>query len=204
MKESALENSAMIDEDIQNIQATINGQSEAFDRLVLKYQHSIYQLCYRVLGDLADAEDCAQDTFVKAYYGLKHFKFQAQFSTWLYRIAVNTCKNKQKSLEFRWRNMLTRLDRGRETDDGVSYLEIRDKTAGPSEILEQSETGKAIINAVNMLPPEQRLLIYLCDFEGRTYEEIVEITGIKLGTVKSKLARARGKLREKLAGVVNE
>ena len=203
MNESAIKQSAAYDEDFVLVREASNGYPESFNRLVLKYQHPIFNLCYRMLDNYQDAEDCTQEVFVKAYQGLKNFKFQAQFGTWLYRIAVNACKNKQSSLEFRWRSMISRIDRGNETENGVYKMELKDKSAGPAELLEQNETAKLILEAVNMLPNDQRLIIFLCDFEGRSYEEIVEITGHKLGTVKSKLARARAKLRGKLAGVVN-
>lgn len=190
-----------IDGDRELIVTFLAGNSSAFDQLVLKYKNLVFNLCYRMLENTSDAEDCAQETLIKVYHGLRNFKFKAEFSTWLYRIAVNTCKNKMNSLEFRFRNKLVRFEKPSPSDDGVLTLEIGDDSNSPASVYERKETKQAILNAIRSLPPSQKILVILSDLEERSYQEIVEITGFKLGTVKSKLARARHQLRGKLEGV---
>lgn len=167
---------------------------DAFDRLVIKYQDKVFNLCYRFMGNYHDANDCAQDTFVKVFRSLKKFKGESEFSTWLYRIAVNTCKNKLSSLTYRVSKMMVRLDKPR--------TEIKDESNSPEAEFEQSEKGRQIQKAIDALPEDYKTVVVLRDIEGLSYEEIAQITGYNIGTVKSKLARARGRLREKLEGLI--
>jgi RNA polymerase sigma-70 factor (ECF subfamily) len=176
------------------------GSGGAFDQLVLKYQNQVFNLCNRMLGNTADAADCAQETFIKVYYGLKGFQFKSSFPTWLYRVAVNTCKNKFASAEYRRRDKTLSLSAPKPESD--SPLEISDISSSPAEVYEKKETTELIMEAIAALPQEQRILIILCDLEEKSYQEIVEITGFRLGTVKSKLARARHLLRGKLEGAL--
>jgi RNA polymerase sigma-70 factor (ECF subfamily) len=176
------------------------GTVAAFDQLVLKYQNQVVNLCNRMLGNTADAADCAQETFIKVYAGLKHFQFKSSFSTWLYRIAVNTCKNKLASAEYRRREKTLSLSVPKPESD--TPIEISDFSGSPAEVFEKKETTELIMEAIGALPQEQRILIILCDLEEKSYQEIVEITGLRLGTVKSKLARARHLLRGKLEGAL--
>ncbi|MCG6552748.1 MAG: sigma-70 family RNA polymerase sigma factor [Candidatus Magnetominusculus sp. LBB02] len=165
------------------------GDCDAFDALILLYKDKIYNLCYRFLGVAADAEDAAQDCFMKAYTSINQFRFQSSFSTWLYRIAVNTCKNRLKS--FSWRN-IARLFAGEEPP------EISDSRPLPDKQIEKAELSKAVEKAIAGLPAEQRIVVVLRDIEGLSYEEISDVTGLNQGTVKSKLSRARNALRDKL------
>lgn len=172
---------------------------EAFDSLVVKYQDKVFNLCYRFMGNYHDANDCAQDTFVKAYRSLKKFRFEASFSTWLYRIAVNTCKNKLSSLQYRFSKILFRIDRPAESEMSI---EIKDESQSPEVLFETSEKGRRIQKAIDSLPEDQKTVVVLRDIEGLPYEEIAQITGYNMGTVKSKLARARERLRKKLRGTI--
>lgn len=176
------------------------GTVASFDQLVLKYQHPVFNLCNRMLGNTADAADCAQETFIKVYSGLKYFQFKSSFSTWLYRIAVNTCKNKLASAEYRRREKTLSLSAPKPEND--TPIEIGDFSGSPAEVFEKKETTELIMEAIAALPQEQRILIILCDLEEKSYQDIVEITGLRLGTVKSKLARARHLLRSKLEGAL--
>ena len=186
------------------IQSFINGDTGSFTQLVLLYKDSVYNLCYRLLEDRADAEDCAQETFIKVYRGLKGFKFQAAFKTWLYRIAVNTCKNKLASAAYRYRKRLVELDKPLTVEDGTVAFEIPDSSRSPESLFARKEREKAVLEAIGALPPKEKILIVLCDIEETPYQEISEITGLPLGTVKSKLARARRRLRAKLEGVIDD
>ncbi|MDD5066251.1 MAG: sigma-70 family RNA polymerase sigma factor [bacterium] len=183
------------------IQAFQSRDGKAFDQLVLKYKNKVFNLCYQFLGHYEDAEDCAQESFIKVFHHLKDFRFQSSFSTWLYRIAVNTCKNKISSLEYRLRKRNIYLDKPKESDKGVFLQELPDDRSSPAVLLERKEMLSQIQQAIRSLSKKQRTLVILRDVEGLAYEEIVRITGFKLGTVKSKLARARDQLKEKLKGV---
>jgi RNA polymerase sigma-70 factor (ECF subfamily) len=180
----------------------LHGNPEAFNQLLLQYKDQVFNLCYRMLENTSDAEDCAQETFVKVYLGLKGFKFKSGFKTWLYQIAVNTCKNKLASSEYRSRQNVIELDKPIQRFDDTIYLEIEAKTNSPESVVIEKETAAMIMSAINSLPPPEKILIVLCDIEGNSYDEIAAITGLKLGTVKSKLARARHHLRSKLEGVI--
>ncbi|NOZ63815.1 MAG: sigma-70 family RNA polymerase sigma factor [Caldiserica bacterium] len=187
-------------EDDALIKAFMNDENNAFDKLVLKYKDRVFNLCFRILGDYEEADDCAQDAFVKVYRALHRFRFEAAFSTYLYRVAVNTCKNKLKSKEYRHSKKMLRLSNPKE--ERLHAIEIRDESLSPLTQLERKEKEEIIQEAISSLPAEQRNLIVLRDIEGLSYEEIVRVTGYKLGTVKSKIARARQKLRDKLKGLV--
>ena len=188
-------------EDKKLINAFLEEDRTAFDKLILKYKDKVFNLCYRFMGDYDEADDAAQETFVKVYRNLKKFRFESSFSTWIYRIAVNTCKNKMSSLNYRINQQMIRLDKPKTSSNGVYPMEIEDHTHSPERLVERKEKQQLIQKAINSLPGKHRRLVVLRDIEGLSYEEIVGITGNKLGTVKSKLARARELLRKKLKGV---
>jgi RNA polymerase sigma-70 factor (ECF subfamily) len=186
------------------IRAFQGGDKAVFDELVLKHQHKLFNLCYRLSGDYQEANDAAQETFIKVYESLKRFRFESAFSTWLYRITVNTCKNKFKSSAYRQKKKTVSLDNPGLSQDDDSALEIRDDTYSPAKELERKERMRAIEEAIRRLPPEQKTVVTLRDIEGFSYEEIVRITGTALGTVKSRLARARLDLRKRLRSVMQD
>jgi RNA polymerase sigma-70 factor, ECF subfamily len=171
----------------------------AFDELVSRYMDMIFNLCFRVLGDYDDANDCAQETFIKVYKNLNNFEMRSGFSTWIYRIAVNTCKNHLSSGAGKARKKNLSLDVNDKNNRGA--IEIEDSSGDPVKVFEKREMEAIIRRAIESLPGEQRILIILRDIEGRPYDEISSITAIKIGTVKSRIARAREHLREMLEGV---
>lgn len=189
-------------EDVTLVAAFLGGDRTAFDRLVLKYQDRMYNLCYWFLDDYQEANDAAQETFIKVYRSLKGFRSESAFSTWLYRIAVNTCKNRLKSSAYRQRNKMVRLGNPGESEGSESSVEVRDESGSPVAELEKKERLTLIRQAVNSLPSEQKTVVALRDIEGLSYDEIASITGLNLGTVKSRLARARLDLKERLKGVI--
>ncbi|MBF0319710.1 MAG: sigma-70 family RNA polymerase sigma factor [Nitrospirae bacterium] len=191
---------SLADKDAQSLAAASQaGDAAAFDKLVLMYKDKIYNLCYRFLADHAEAEDAAQDVFMKVYTSINTFRFQSSFSTWLYRIAVNTCKNRLKS--FNWRSIIRAFTGGASTDEDV-FPEIPDARPTPDKQMENAQLTKAIEQAIATLPAPQRVVTVLRDIEGFSYEEISDITGYNPGTVKSKLSRARQALRDKLKDAV--
>ncbi|NNG07327.1 MAG: sigma-70 family RNA polymerase sigma factor, partial [Desulfobacteraceae bacterium] len=144
----------------------------------------------------------AQEIFIKVYRSLKKFRFESAFSTWLYRIAVNTCKNRLKSSAYRQERRMVPLDDSVSANRSSPGREIHDESQSPATELEKKERMRAIQEAINKLPAEQKEVVTLRDIEGFSYEEVAEITGCNLGTVKSRLARARLDLRKKLRSVI--
>jgi RNA polymerase sigma-70 factor (ECF subfamily) len=189
-------------EDVVLVKDFQAGNRASFDELVLRHKDRVFNVCYKFLGDYQDANDSAQETFVKVYRSLRRFRFEATFSTWLYRIAVNTCKNKLTSSEHRYRKKMVRLDNPGEAEGTAHVIEIRDENQSPLIELERKERLSLIQKAIESLPIEQKTVVVLRDIEGVSYEDIAHITGERLGTVKSRLARARLELREKLRGVI--
>jgi len=189
------------DEDALLVRAFNSGEKPAFDKLVLKYKDKVFNICYRFLNDYEEANDCAQETFVKIYRSLKNFRFESSFSTWLYRIAVNTCKNKITSLEYRFKKKMVRLDSPvGDSEEKSCPLEIGSESLSPEVGIDRIEKYKIIEQAIDSLPQDQKTVVILRDIQLLSYEEIAKITGYNLGTVKSKLSRARQALRERLKG----
>jgi RNA polymerase sigma-70 factor, ECF subfamily len=177
------------------INAFLAGDEKAFDALVLRYQDRIFNLCYRMLGgDYEEARDAAQEVFVKSYRSLNGFRFRSSFATWLHTIAVNTCKNKVKSWEYRLKKRTESLSLQQELPNGGRSVEFSDPNPSPLAQLTQKENELILQKAIDTLTQEARAIIVLRDVEGLSYEEIVRVTSYNLGTVKSKLARARRQL----------
>jgi RNA polymerase sigma-70 factor, ECF subfamily len=187
-------------EDDLLIRSFLSDRTDAFDRLVIKYQSMVFNLCFRIIGDYDDANDCAQETFIKVYNNLKNFRFQSSFSTWLYRIAINTSRNRLASPAHRMKKKMVRIDSPGDPDGET--LEIHDCSYDPDTIFEKKERTRMIHDAIESLPGELKVLVVLRDLEGHSYEDIAEMTGVNLGTVKSRLARARHLLRDSLQGVL--
>ena len=185
-------------EDNDLIGAFQAGDKSAFDDLVRKHQDRIINLCYWLLGDYQEANDCAQDTFIKIFRNLAKFRFESTFLTWAHRIAVNTCKNRLKSFHYRFSRKLVRLDNSGGSPGSVDA--IADETGSPEIAHEKKERRYLIRRAINALPAEKKTVVVLRDIQGLSYEEIVKITGLNPGTLKSKLARARQDLKSKLSG----
>jgi RNA polymerase sigma-70 factor, ECF subfamily len=176
-------------EDFQWIESFKSGKEEGFNRLVLKHKDRIFGLCLRLLaGSRPDAEDAAQETFVKVYHGLRDFRMESKFSSWLYRIAVNTCKNRLLSRSYQ--------ESRRHRDLEAADADGAPSSPSPDQVLEAKGKRERIEEAIARLPEEQRTLVVLRDVEGRSYEEIAETTGLNPGTVKSRLNRGRRQLQE--------
>ncbi len=184
------------------IRSVLNNDRSAFDELVRRYQDKVFNLCFRMMGDYEEARDCAQETFVRAYRALKDFRFEASFSTWILTIAVNICRNRLKSLEHRYRRSMLRIDSFLDGTEGSSSIEIEDPAPNALAQLTKKAQDQLLQKAIDELPHDAKIVTVLRDIEGLSYEEIVRITGYNPGTVKSKLARAREHLRQKLKGMI--
>jgi RNA polymerase sigma-70 factor (ECF subfamily) len=176
------------EEDRAWVLAFQGGREEGFNRLVLKHKDRVFGLCRRLLGDRDEAEDAAQEAFVRVFHGLGEFRLEAKFSTWLYRIAVNVCKNKMESKQYRENRNRQSLE-AMDAEDGPA-------SPSPAQELEAKDRRQCIEAAIARLPDEQRVLVVLRDVEGRSYEEMAETTGLNPGTLKSRLNRGRRQLQE--------
>ena len=174
------------------IAAAQKGHLPAFNQLVLLYQSIAYNVAYRILSNPDAAADATQDAFLKAYKAISKFR-GGSFKSWLLRIVTNTCYDQ---LRRKKRRPATSLDDLPVDADHSLYL--RDPASQPDEYAERQELNRAIQAGIGTLPVEQRVVVVLSDVQGMSYQEIVEITGLSLGTVKSRLSRGRAKLRDYL------
>lgn len=202
MSEPIKQPADLFERDALLVRSFQEGDKTAFDQLVNKHKARLFNLCYWFLGDYEEANDSAQETFIKVYRSLTRFRFESAFSTWLYRIAVNTCKNKLKSSHYRHTKQAVRLENPGQPHKREAPMEIRDEAPSPLMEIEKKEKAALMRQAINSLPPEQKEVVALRDIEGFSYDAIAEITGLNLGTLKSRLARARLSLREKLRSVL--
>lgn len=182
-----------VNDDAQLIDETLAGHSAAFGQLVQKYQDRLYNTVVHVAGNAEDAQDVVQDAFVQAFLKLDTFQHSSAFYTWLYRIAFNVAAS-------RWRRKRPTLsiEHARET----SGLEPMDNAEGPTELLERKETCRQVRDAIDRLNYEHREVLILREIDGCCYETIAEILDVPLGTVRSRLHRARMQLREELEEVL--
>ncbi len=168
----------------------LNGDILAFGELVRRYQDRLFNTVYRLLGSVEDAQDVVQETFLNAYKSLHSFKGDAEFFTWLYRIALNTAV----SLKRKQRVALS-LHAGRNGQGGIDPLDGSEGNQ-PGEALEKAELERCVQDALNRLSPEHRAVLVLKEMEGLKYEDIAEILQVPVGTVRSRLHRARMELRD--------
>lgn len=178
------------------ITAARRGNLDAFNSLVLHYQDRVYSFAYRILGEPASSADAAQEAFITAYRRLNTYR-GGSFRAWLFRIVSNICYDELRRRRRRPTSAIDDLPGG-ESDDGPA-LPAADLT--PEQAVQQQELLRAIEQCIDGLQMEQRLVILLSDVEGLNYQEIVEVTGANLGTVKSRLSRARSGVRDCLQAV---
>ena len=169
------------------IQRVKQGERSAFDLLVAKYQHKILNLVMRYVKDPSEAMDVAQEAFIKAYRAVPSFRGDSAFYTWLYRIAINTAKNHLVAARRRPLSLEAELP---EPDSFESFATLRDIDT-PERLALTDEIGEAIASAVEALPDELRTAILLREIEGMSYEEIAQAMDCPVGTVRSRIFRAR-------------
>jgi RNA polymerase sigma-70 factor (ECF subfamily) len=169
------------------------GKMDAFNELVLTYQQQVYNLAYRIMGDPASASDATQEAFISAYQSLERFR-GGSFKSYLMRIVSNKCYDE---LRRRKRRPATSFEDFGEVDEEANPALINGGE-GPEEHTERQAMARVIQAGIETLPPDQRVTLVLSDVQGMSYREIAETTEAPLGTVKSRLARARGKLRDYL------
>jgi len=172
------------------IRRVLDGDGNAFEDLVAAYEKNVYNLALRMTGNAQDAEDMAQEAFVKAYTSLPGFRGDSKFSVWLSRIVSNVC------LDFlRRQNRRPASSLSLEDEDGEeSQMDIPDESQSPEQLLEHSLTQEAVQRGLQSLSEEQRQILLLREIQGLSYEEIAETLDLEAGTVKSRIFRARKKL----------
>jgi len=164
------------------------GETDAFETLIRRHQKTIFNLVYRMLGDYDEAAEISQEVFLSAYRAIGNFRGEANFSTWLYRIALNHATTRRKSLN-------TRQQRNVPIENTEP---ASDPHPGPAESLEKKEVRQRVQQALNRLEPEDAAVILLRDLQDVPYEEVARVLEIPIGTVKSRLHRARQALKSEL------
>ena len=172
-------------DDRRLVEAFLDGRREAFDVIVERHRRHVYQLCFRFVGNHEDASDLAQDVFVRAFKGLRHFKGQSSLGTWLYRVGVNACLN--------------RLAAKRPDTEPIEHAEHLDARAvDPLETVLRGERAAAVRVAIEQLPPRQRATLVLRVYQELSHEEIASVLGSSVGAVKANFFHALGNLRRLL------
>ena len=180
---------------VKRVQA---GEKNAFDALVLKYQQKVINLVMRFVRDHHTAMDISQETFIKAYRGLKNFRGDSAFYTWLYRIAINTAKNHVVTQSRR----LPASDIDAQEAEQYSGADLLQNMGTPDKEMEKDDVHRAIIDSIESLPEDLRVAITLREIEGFTYEEISEAMSCPIGTVRSRIFRARESIEAKIEPLI--
>ncbi|MDR3294602.1 MAG: sigma-70 family RNA polymerase sigma factor [Clostridiales Family XIII bacterium] len=178
--------------ELELIEEAKNGVESSFEALILSCQKKAWNIALQYLRNENDAMDALQESFIKIYKNLGNFKGESRFDTWVYRITVNTCKDMLRQNEkFKLHDSLYATG-----DDGEFLREIPGDAPTPEEILDRAELADELLCCVEMLQPGHKDVIILRDIQNLSYEEISETLGASLGTVKSRISRARGNLRK--------
>jgi RNA polymerase sigma-70 factor (ECF subfamily) len=180
---------------VQKIQA---GQVNDFEALVKKHEKPVFNFLFRFLGDYHDAEEVAQEVFLAAYRSISQFRGESRFSTWLYRIAINQARNRKKKLNLFLRRNIS-MDPVEDGSADSPIVQLKNPGPDPENEYNQKEIQRIVQKEIHLLKPDEAAVILLNDLEERSYQEISEILDIPVGTVKSRLHRARIALKDRLA-----
>jgi len=175
--------------DAECVRRLLQGEVDAFEVLVRRHQKAIFNLVYRMLGDYDEAAEVSQETFLSAYRSIGQFRGDANFSTWLYRIAINHASTRRRSLA-KWQQRTVPLD----TTEPVNERDL-----DPADTVEQKEVQELVQKALSGLEASDAMIILLKDLQDVPYEEVARVLDVPVGTVKSRLHRARKALRSRLA-----
>ena len=184
------------EEEARLVQAIRAGDGDAFETLVREHQTRVYNLALRMTGNPEDALDVSQETFLKAWRTLGQFRGDCSLGSWLYRIASNLSIDLLRKAKRRQTEKLVSLE---DPGEDGRPLELPDVSGDPQLLLERAEGRQAVLECLDRLPREQKLILVLRDVNGLSYEEIGETMGLELGTVKSRIFRARARLANVLA-----
>jgi len=195
---------AGMDEDDEAVSRCKQGDLDAYEGLVEKYQKKMLNVAYRIVGSYEDACEIVQDAFVSAYKGIREFEGKSRFSTWLYAIVVNLSRNRLKQLRTLGHHEGLSMDDPVLTDEGSLSVEVASDDPPVDERLEQEELQRKVRDCVRALDEEYREVVVLRDINGFSYSEIRDMLRIPEGTVKSRLSRAREALKDCLKKVLGE
>jgi RNA polymerase sigma-70 factor (ECF subfamily) len=179
------------------IKDALKGDLDAFNRLVLAYQDMLYYQAYRMMGEAQAAEDVTQEAFISAFKKLRQYR-GGSFKSWLLRIVTNACYDELRRRKRRPTSPLEPLNDYEEEIESPRWM--TDPSESPEEAAERAELSRALQDCLDELPPDFRAVVVLVDVQGLDYSETAEAIGTPLGTIKSRLARARSRLRECLRG----
>jgi len=172
------------------VQRVIGGETQAFELLVLEYQKNVYNVALRITGNAEDAADMTQEAFIKAFNSIASFKGDSRFSVWLYRIVTNVSVDFLRSKSRRPESSLSV-----ENDEGETVeMEIADEEFSPERLVEAKLSCEAVRRGLDSLPEDYKRILLLREIQGLSYEEIASVLNIEIGTVKSRIFRARKKL----------
>ncbi|NCC68005.1 MAG: sigma-70 family RNA polymerase sigma factor [Clostridia bacterium] len=178
-------------EELETVKAVQDGDSAAFEKLVLDNQSKVYNLALRIVGNEDDAFDMSQEAFLKAYNSIQSFRGDSKFSVWLYRLTTNVCLDYLRSETRKSHTSLTYAE-----EDDEKELEIPDERFSPQTEIERRELREAVRRGLDRLMPDSRAILLLREIDGLSYEEISSSLDLEVGTVKSRIFRARKKLCE--------
>ena len=172
------------------VRKVLGGDANAFETLVLEYEKIVYNIALRMTGNSEDAADMTQEAFIKAYNSLQSFRGDSKFSVWLYRIVSNVC------LDFlRSKNRRPTVSLSVEDDDGEdTQLDVADESQSPELLLDRKLTRDSVRRGLDSLPPDYRQILLLREIQGLSYDEIAQALSLEVGTVKSRIFRARKRL----------
>ncbi|MBP7792464.1 MAG: sigma-70 family RNA polymerase sigma factor [Candidatus Goldbacteria bacterium] len=192
-----------MDDEKQLIHLSKNGDRKSFDMLVKKYASQIFNLAYRLSGNRDTAQDIAQESFINAYIGIKNFEERSSFLSWLYRITINCWKNKVRYEKRRFFSRHVSIDEMIETEDTPIKRDVISKEEDVVNKVETKIRSEEVQKILDTLDYESKTIIILRDIFEKEYEEISDIMKIPLGTVKSRLSRARQELRQKISFLID-
>ena len=178
--------------DEELVALSMSGDTESFNQLMLRWERPIYALAYRVIGREEEARDVVQETFLRAFRGLRNFRGQAKFSSWIYRIALNLCRD--------WIRRERRAPIA-PVPEGVDLVELaaeREPAESIEELVARNDMSRVVARAMARLPEEQRTAIILKEYHGMTFQEIADLQGCPLSTVKTRLYQGLSVLRRQL------
>lgn len=187
-------------DELKLIKKAQKGDVSAFEQIITRYRSVVYSVSYRYAENQDDASDMAQEIFLKMFRTINSFQFKSRLSTWIYRVATNTCLDLLKKRRNSFSESAYSYDVGYEDSDGnQNFAEVEDTRFMPDKKAEEAETKDVINRAIGRLPDDYRTAVILRDIRGLSYEEIADITDCSVGTVKSRISRARKNLREILS-----
>lgn len=181
------------------IERSKNGDLDAFEQIVRRYENKVYNIAYRFIGNHADASDLAQEAFLRIYQALPGFRSDASLMTWIYRITSNVCRDEIRRQQ---RAHVIYIDSGPGENNPFNINQLTCQGPTPEEVVEQHEFNRLVQKCLNELTEEHRLILIAREMQDLSYEEIAEVLQCSLGTVKSRLSRARHAFKEKYLSYV--